>query len=119
MLNIVNVVHHLGVGITNSNLVVNNGGVDVQKHILIDGYSQNVTAMLAVKRREIGAPSAERHPERSSRNNHAPPDKIDGFNCPSLPVLICASPLRPRVDGGRNGFQVRLFLKISDRDPRS
>src|ERR1700676_4626044 len=58
VLDFVRMVHHFRVGVANADLVIHNGGIHVQEHVLVDGCGKDKSAVVSIKRGEVGSTSS-------------------------------------------------------------
>src|SRR6516165_5878230 len=70
VLHFVHMINYLGARVTDANLVVNDRGVHIQVHVLIQRNSQDKSAMLVIEGRKVCTASPESQPKRRTSNDH-------------------------------------------------
>src|SRR5467141_566068 len=69
---LIDMVNHLGLGVSHTDFIVNDRRVDVQEHVFVNRGSEYESAVLAVERRKISTPAPQRQSKWSSCDDHWP-----------------------------------------------
>src|SRR5437016_12620298 len=70
VLDLIDTVNHLGLGVTHTDFIVHDRRVHVQEHVFVDRRSKYESAVLAVERWQISTPAPQRQSEWSPCDDH-------------------------------------------------